>query len=393
MSPQFGQRTKQALRHPLGLALAGTLVGTIAWSGHAVLMPCALALFALLPQAQSWFGRLVLCSAYFASSSWTVLPGAAIFYAHAWRPAHITLLWIGVALLLAAPWSALCRPAWIHWAIPLCLILESVPPLAAFSIANPLVSAGMLFPYLSWFGVLLFFALAAFTALRPIPALATALALVLATAFLKTPAPPPGWVGVNTKLGGQGLDTPDMLRDYRSALFIQKATLRSHESVIVFPENLVYRWSTATDAFWSRTLTQLQRQRRTLIVGATVQISGDTTGYRNAAVVRGATNTVYDQRIPMPVSMWKPLSHSGVPMNFFGRSIVSVAGQRAAILICYEQILTWPMLRSAAERPTVLVGIANDYWAANTYFPRIQAASLTSWARLFNLPLVTAVNE
>ena len=43
--------------------------------------------------------------------------------------------------------------------------------------------------------------------------------------------------------------------------------------------------------------------------------------------------------------------------------------------------------------PDVLLGIANDYWAAGTHIPEIQDAAITAWSRLFWVPLVTATNR
>jgi hypothetical protein len=36
------------------------------------------------------------------------------------------------------------------------------------------------------------------------------------------------------------------------------------------------------------------------------------------------------------------------------------AGYRAAVLICYEQLLTWPILTSMVDHPTAIVAVAND---------------------------------
>ena len=393
MSLQFGQRTRTAVRHPLALLLWGALVGAIAWSGYAALLPVSLCFLAFLPLANSWLGRFSLGMGYFSAASWTVLPGAAIFFGHEFNPVGISMVWLGVAALLSAPWALLCRPAWTAWAVPLCLVAEAVPPLTAFAIANPIVSAGMMFPKLSWAGLILFFILVGIISVRPTIGLTIATLLTLATLRIKPPAPPAGWTAINTALGGQGLDTPDPIKDFTTAQYIQRTALRSKAKVIIFPESVVYRWNSATEAFWHRTLGQLANEHRTLIVGATVAFAGNTTGYRNIAVVRGADNDLYDQRVPMPVSMWKPIDSSGVPMNFLGRSTITIGGRKTALLICYEQLLVWPVVRSAADKPELFIGIANDYWAVHTHFPKIQTSSLTSWGRLFNLPVLSAVNQ
>jgi len=90
--------------------------------------------------------------------------------------------------------------------------------------------------------------------------------------------------------------------------------------------------------------------------------------------------------------MWKPFANDGVPINVFGPGTIPVQNERAAVLICYEQLLVWPFLSSAFERPTILITAANDYWAKRTPIPKIQSASSSSLARLFGLPVLSAVN-
>jgi apolipoprotein N-acyltransferase len=82
-----------------------------------------------------------------------------------------------------------------------------------------------------------------------------------------------------------------------------------------------------------------------------------------------------------------------VALNLLGPGTIDVGGQRAAILICYEQLLTWPMLRSAAEKPTILIAISNESWTAGTMMPRVQHACVCAWARLFGLPVISAINS
>jgi apolipoprotein N-acyltransferase len=62
-----------------------------------------------------------------------------------------------------------------------------------------------------------------------------------------------------------------------------------------------------------------------------------------------------------------------------------------AILICYEQLLTWPMLRSAVEKPTLLIAISNEAWTASTIVPRVQHMCIRAWARLFGLAVISAI--
>ena len=63
------------------------------------------------------------------------------------------------------------------------------------------------------------------------------------------------------------------------------------------------------------------------------------------------------------------------------------------MLICYEQLLIWPILQSALHKPDVIIAIGNGWWATGTSIPEIQLASMKAWARLFGLPLATAFNR
>jgi len=91
--------------------------------------------------------------------------------------------------------------------------------------------------------------------------------------------------------------------------------------------------------------------------------------------------------------MWKPFSPAeGVPLNLAGPGTLQLGPHRLAVLICYEQLLVWPILHSAFERPTLIVGVSNAAWTSHTNIPAAQEACLRAWSRLFGIPFVSAVN-
>ena len=114
--------------------------------------------------------------------------------------------------------------------------------------------------------------------------------------------------------------------------------------------------------------------------------------FKNVLVIRGADTGSFEQRVPVPLGMWKPFGVEGVPLRLNAAGTLRVAGERAAVLICYEQLLPWPMLTSMLERPTVILAVANDYWAAGTTVPEAQRSAVRSWARLMRIPYVSATN-
>jgi apolipoprotein N-acyltransferase len=90
--------------------------------------------------------------------------------------------------------------------------------------------------------------------------------------------------------------------------------------------------------------------------------------------------------------MWQPFGKRGVPLRLNSPGVIKMDGQRAAVLICYEQVLTYPIVASMLQSPTVLVGISNMYWFADTPMPRYQESALRAWAKLFNIPYLVAEN-
>jgi apolipoprotein N-acyltransferase len=107
----------------------------------------------------------------------------------------------------------------------------------------------------------------------------------------------------------------------------------------------------------------------------------------------GAESATFYQRVPVPVGMWRPFSKMSVPLRLNAPGVLVIDHQHAAVLICNEQMLTFPILASMLQHPTVIVGISNTFWVDNTPVPRYQANALRAWAKLFRLPYLLAVNS
>src|SRR5262249_51617230 len=112
----------------------------------------------------------------------------------------------------------------------------------------------------------------------------------------------------------------------------------------------------------------------------------------NTALVRGAESANYYQRVPVPVGMWRPFARNTVPLRLASPGVLEISGQRVAIMICYEQLLTFPILTSLLQRPTVLIGISNTYWLVGTPVSRYQESAIRAWGLLFRTPVLLALN-
>jgi len=381
--------------------LAGT-TAAIAWSGHLVTIPLSLVAPLLVYHAKSRTHAYASMFCYYAAASWPLIPGARAFFGLQGTPLIGLFLCLTAAALLALPWCLLFTRGRGKAAlsVPLCVLLTAIPPLGIIGWASPLLSAGALFPGSKWFGLAFMIVFLSLFRFKPAQ---SAVCLTFCTLVFHLqytqPLLPAGWEAVNTNYGGAGQGDPDFTTEYKTHQSMQTAILESHATVLLFPEHLVSHWNESTEAFWGDTLTAVAAQHRTILIGAGINQPATPRNplaqnrYLNVLLARGDENAaLYQERIPIPVAMWKPLDDDGVPLNLFARGTIRIHNQKAAVLICYEQVLVWPFLSSALEHPTILLTTSNDYWAKNTRIPAIQQSSAASWARLFHLPLLSASN-
>lgn len=332
-------------------------------------------------------------------------------------------IWLCAAALLSLPWAL----AWNHdsrrvlWLTPIAQALSIVPPLGLIGLACPASAAGLLLPGAGWFGFAVVLVLPGVLVAWPRGAplgLVASIALIHLT-YDGGPRAPRNWEGINTNRR----PTLGLVQQYEAIDEVLSLSLRSSADVVVFPETTVSTWTSGADAYFGEAIAELKARGKTVLIGSTVEIpppvgsavsldisgairvlNGDSeqgaplavrseSRYRNLVVIRGGQSGLFAQRIPVPIGMWHPFSGIGVPLNLTGPTTIEIWGQRAAILICYEQLLAWPILTSLLQKPTIVVGIANSHLPRLGSIPDLQALYLRSWARLFGLPTVTAMNR
>ena len=402
ISARCGPSLRKLLSNSVTLPAVAATTGAIAWSGHLATIPLSLVAPLLVYSAKSRTHAYSMMFCYYAAASWPVIPGARAFFGAQGTPLIGVVLCLTAAALLAVSWGLFFTRQRGKAAVrvPLCVLIAAIPPLGVIGWASPLLSAGVLFPGSRWFGlgfIIVFLSLFRF---KPrLSAVCLALCALVFQFRYTPPQIPRGWEAVDTNYGGAGQGEPDIATEYSTHQFMQTTIIESHADVLLFPEHLVPHWNESTEAFWENTLSVLTAQHRTVLIGAGINPPARPRNpfaqkrYLNVLLARGEENTVlYQERIPIPIAMWKPFGEDGVPLNFFAPGTIRVHDQTAAVLICYEQILVWPFLSSALDHPTILLTTSNDYWAKNTRIPAIQQSSASSWARLFYIPLLSARN-
>jgi apolipoprotein N-acyltransferase len=367
------------------------LIGFVAWHGTLWAIPLSLIAPCLIALQPTRLAAAGTSCAYYAAAS---LPMIAVVRAY-WPSARVAavLLWISAAAILSLP-SILCwtpRESRRPWTTAAAIAMAAVPPLCIVSWASPLTSAGVLFPNAGWVGVFATLALPSLLVSESTrgTALFTAIVASLVCNFeLKVPGTPRGWEAETTWIRRErpADDLPEFAIEQR----LQDVAIASRRQFLVFPEGAVRRWTAATDEFWAGAIAG---SGKTLFVGVGTPVAGESL-YNNSIVILSETRrAAVHQRIPVPLGMWNPFRSDGFAMNLLGTGTADVGGERVAVLICYEQLLVWPMLRSAVERPTLLIAASNEAWTEGSRVPAIQHACVRAWARLFGLPVLSATNS
>jgi apolipoprotein N-acyltransferase len=249
-----------------------------------------------------------------------------------------------------------------------------------------LTAAGVLFSGLGWAGLAAAVLLLLLCAARPVFLLMpAAVSFVSLAAGIVPLAPPPGWVGVDTALDYETGHIDHLATYYRQISLVARARA-SDGRVVVFPESAAGHWNAAAQRLWAGAAGD-----RIFLTGAEIH---DAAGYDNALVLidREGARPIYRQRMPVPLTMWRPWAADSARAHWFAQPQTSVAGKRVGIVMCYEAFLVWPALQSASGAD-VLVTVGNDWWARGTRLPDIHLAAMSAWARLFDVPLVSALNR
>lgn len=382
----------------IATVIASAAIGVLAWGspapgwvqGTAILMPVLWA-----SARNRWVAGLVVM-AYTTAASRGLIPGIVEFFGSS--IAHSLALWFGAGLLTGLVgvvcWhrSAIARVL----LLPVMLLALIVPPAGFVGWAHPVTAAGWLFPGSGWLGLVATVALAMLLAWqRPLLNAVAAFTPLLALAFVV--AGPvqvaSGWSGHNTHFhfGVGSLVVRDPMQEIQRHWDMQQQVIESNGPVHVLPETVGGIWNAQAGDEWRRMLGDMPGH--TVLMGAYERAQGS--HYNNALVevTDSGSRVVYRQRTPIPVGMWRPWDDtSAIPQWLDQPGTVIVAGKRAAVMVCYEALLVWPVLHSVLEQPELLVSIASTWWAPESIH-HSQRHAMQSWSRLFQIPLVEAYNR
>jgi apolipoprotein N-acyltransferase len=203
---------------------------------------------------------------------------------------------------------------------------------------------------------------------------------------------PKNWQGIDLELGSS-LGREAGLQRQMDLIATVRREAAGDARYIVLPESALGYWTPTVEHIWRDGL----RGTSVTVLAGAVRIGP--AGYDNVmvAISGGGSTVLYRERMPVPGSMWQPWrkwlgKSGGARADFFANPVVEVKGVKIAPLICYEQLIVWPVLHSMLHDPGVIVAIGNGWWTKGTSIVAIQRASTIAWARLFGKRLVTSFN-
>lgn len=389
--------TSATLPRRVASYLCAGALGWLSWSGGVLWLFALPLLLVLWSTTRSRLEAFAVCTIYYLAASHGLLVGATEFFASPdgardWRIG--LAIWIVPSCVMAAVW-AFCwgtrRPA---ARAGIALLIVSLPPIGLIGWANPLTAAGALYPGWGWAGFVLTLVGGCFLASparREILASMATLAL-LANFTAPTVSASRQLQAVNTALG-RGVANGD---DYNQMRHLQAAVMQKSEhsatgALIVLPELIGGDWA-LNGLWWDQVDKALQAKGQTALIGARRTIAGSGR-YENGlyAIGRDAGES-YVSRVPVPIGMWRWWDSFSAIANPFGPGTMVVGEARIGAAICYEQLLVFPMVGTFLERPSLLIGVANSWWAAETNIPDIQRQVVMAWGRLFGVPVVFSAN-
>jgi hypothetical protein len=387
-------RTPTVLITALLFAVAGILGGA-GWSGKP-----ALNYFALLyPFVYLHSRRRLDCLSaafYYASATWSVIPGSQSFFRTGASLLLPLLIWIALITLSTAPWLLFYNRRHLPLAAVAAIVTLAFPPLSLITVTHPLIAVGHWFPGTRWFGLCLPVVLIA--GYRRFGTAITATILVAASlathARYQAPGPEPHIIAVDTRFGGPAEGDPFGSSLEGRERLIQRIALEHPDSLLLLPESIIPIWTPMHEARWATTFAELQARHTGLLIGTTIPIP-NTEANRNILLSRGYSERLsYVQRVPIPLGMWHiGDDHDGFPLMLHFPPSIRIWNQRAGVLMCYEQLLMWPALQTLSRNPTLLLAPSNLYWASGTIIPSIQHISAKDWADLWAIPLYEASNQ
>ncbi|MBU1389364.1 MAG: hypothetical protein KKE62_01345 [Proteobacteria bacterium] len=371
-----------------------TVIGFIAWDNYvsmAVLLPVIWA------QATTKKTAYLIGLGYHLAASRGLIVGIPVFFGS--NDFYGIFLWLLAGFIQAIPYFLCSYIRNTYLAIFILLVALILPPICIIGWVNPLTAAGMIFPGTGFFGLFLTLDLIwLMTWQYKNKLFLTVLILFLIVFPLvveQTATSTPDIKGTITKFSGNPANIGDKFsKDYEKFITTYNQFGGSDFKVLVLPESTAGIWFDSTKNLWGKWQRNLKEGQGVVLSTLLPDGKGAMEAYNTLILMtKNEFKVLYMARQSVPVAMWKPWSNDNVKTNWFESPIFEINDKKATALICYEAYLTWPILHSfIVDDPETILFVSNHWWSKNTSLLSIQKTCVQSWANLFNVQLISAVN-
>ena len=278
----------------------------------------------------------------------------------------------------------------------LAFLLATIPPLGLFGLPTSLSLAGFLFPGWGFAGILLLIGL--YQVLFCAPSWRSRIAIVIAAFCLGVynassapPKGPEGWIAHDLELGSALTADFDPVQDFHvhDVLARKISDWPDRGAVHVFPEGAAGR------------IDQSSRRRLGRILGDVPVIAGGETreggggGLDNVIISSDSAGirVRYAQRMPAPWFMWRPGHRNYFQAGLDRKFLFSFQELEIGAIICYEIALPFISFATFMSGPDVVLVLSNLWWSSNTNIHYLVLLHGEAWSRLFDVPVLAAVNR
>ena len=149
----------------------------------------------------------------------------------------------------------------------------------------------------------------------------------------------------------------------------------------MLPETIGGEWHNGTELVFPTLSKKLAQRNLTVLTGAE-RANGNE--YYNSLVSIGSEHIVLNQRIPVPISMYKPLSNNGTTADVFSSGQGVWNKKVFSYFVCWENLIMFPFLTSMRHKTDFIVSVSNLWFAKNTHVKELQIQTVRSFALLQN---------
>jgi len=375
--------------------LMGIIVAYASWSLSIKLTIFSTALFFIYLLINQRITLFIITISYYLFASKGLLIGTDNYFENSYLA---VIIWLSSALIVSSIWIIIWSPSLKRrlYLFPIMLTILILPPIGFISWVNPIISSAIAFPKQGFLGVVLYLISIYLITLiihkqnRLLQLITTISILSISSINFNTQKSPTNNhiihpINSNLTYKNQAID---FIGDYRRQKKLLSIANKNQYNNLLFHENALGVFTKNSMMIWKNL-----DNNKTILAGATIYKNQNTYDNVLMEITNHSYKTIYKQRVPVPISMWKFWIEQGANAYFFNNPIIEYKKSRVGVFICYEQLLSYTYFHTMLYNPDYIIGISNLWWVEDKSIVKIQKRSLKLWGILFKKDVYYSANR